>query len=204
VIAIELRVLMNELKAKAYNPERNTFDYKALGLSALFLELQTCAARLKAFNPAILTTDGERLAFWINVYNALIVHAVIAFGVQKTVWQEKGFFRRAAYRINGMRVSADQIEHGILRQNRLPPYMPLPVFISNDPRRAWSPSSLDTRLHTALNCASRSCPPIAAYTPAHVDAQLDVAARAFVGHSKRIHSHSRCEKRTVGHHFTND
>ena len=185
-VAIELRALMNELKALAYDAEKNQFDYHAVRNSAQYIELQRCAARLVTFDPVVLTNDKERLAFWVNVYNVLMVHAVIAFGIQTTVWQDKGFFRRAAYRIHGWRVSADEIEHGILRRNRLPPYMPLPVFISNDTRRAWSPSTVDTRIHTALNCASRSCPPIAAYASAQLDAQLDLAARAFVNATTQL------------------
>lgn len=179
-IALELRSLINELQAPAYSAEQNTFDYNAVRAGAIYFELRRCAARLATFDPAVLTTDAERLAFWVNLYNVPIVHAVTAFRVQKTVWQDKGFFRRAAYRIHGMRVSVDQIENGILRRNRVPPFMPLPVFTSDDPRRAWSPSYVDARLHAALHCASRSCPPIAAYTPAHLDAQFDLAARAFV------------------------
>lgn len=185
-IAIELRLLMNELEAAAYTAEQNTFNYHAVRESALYLELQRCAARLAKFDPAILITDVERLAFWVNVYNVLIVHAVIAFRIQETVWQDKGFFRRAAYRIRGIRVSADQIEHGILRRNRVPPYMPLPALTSNDPRRAWSPSYVDARLHTTLNCASRSCPPIAAYSAALLGAQFDLAARTFVNATSRF------------------
>jgi len=38
----------------------------------------------------------------------------------------------------------------------------------------------DPRIHFALNCAARSCPPIAAYDAARLDAQLDTAARGFV------------------------
>jgi hypothetical protein len=39
---------------------------------------------------------------------------------------------------------------------------------------------LDPRVHFALVCAARSCPPIAFYDPDQLDAQLDLAARAFV------------------------
>lgn len=185
-VALELRARMNELKALAYDAEKNQFHYRAVRDSAQYVELQKCAARLATFDPSALTMDNERLAFWVNVYNVLMIHAVIAFEIQNTVWQDKGFFRRAAYRINGWRVNADEIEHGILRRNRLPPYMPFPVFASHDPRRAWAPSKVDARIHTALHCASRSCPPIAAYAPAQLDAQFDLAARAFVNATTQL------------------
>ena len=40
--------------------------------------------------------------------------------------------------------------------------------------------ALDPRIHFALVCASRSCPPIAVYTDEHIDEQLDLAARSFI------------------------
>ncbi len=58
----------------------------------------------------------------------------------------------------------------------------LPVLHITPPlaaaRRGLQP--FDPRIHFALNCASRSCPPIAVYDASHIDAQLDLAARSFV------------------------
>jgi hypothetical protein len=176
----ELRVLMNRLRAEAYDAERNTFDYARAASSDLYLRLRETAAQLVHFDPATLSTEAEQLAFWINLYNVLVTHGVIAFSVRKTVWEDWFFFRRAAYVIGGQRVSADQIEHGILRRNRKPPYMPFPVFALDDPRAHWMLPRVDPRIHAALHCASRSCPPIAVYDAANIYAQLDLAARAFV------------------------
>jgi hypothetical protein len=39
---------------------------------------------------------------------------------------------------------------------------------------------VEPRIHFALNCASRSCPPVGVYDPQHIDSQLEVAARNFV------------------------
>lgn len=39
---------------------------------------------------------------------------------------------------------------------------------------------LDPRIHFALNCASRSCPPIATYAAERIEAQLELATRSFV------------------------
>jgi len=138
---------------------------------------------LHAFDPASLSTLGERLAFWLNLYNVLTLDAVIALDVRRSVTEGPLgmlFFRRAAYRIAGQRVSLDDIEHGILRGNRGHPFLPGPHFRSTDPRMAWVIDTVDPRLHFALNCASRSCPPIRAYDAEQVTAQLDQAARSFV------------------------
>jgi hypothetical protein len=40
--------------------------------------------------------------------------------------------------------------------------------------------TVDARIHFALNCGAASCPPIRAYTPNDIDAQLDLATRAYL------------------------
>ncbi|MBI4675812.1 MAG: DUF547 domain-containing protein [Chloroflexi bacterium] len=179
-VDMELRRLMNRLHAEAYDAERNSFDYARVASSDLFLRLRETAALLVAFDPLTLRTEEQQLAFWINLYNVLVMQGVIAFGMHKTVWEDWGFFRRTAYCIGGQRIAADHIEHGILRRNQTPPYTPFPVFAPTDSRTKWMLPRLDPRIHAALHCASRSCPPIAVYDPANIFAQLDLAARAFV------------------------
>ena len=168
------------MQAAAYDPATGRLDYAGLASSTLYRDYRRCASSLAAFDPAALTTDGERLAFWINLYNALIVDAVITLGVKQSVQEIKGFFWRAAYTIGRRRYSAHDIEHGLLRANAPHPAIPGPHFAPHDPRRRHSLTRLDPRIHFALVCAARSCPPIAVYDPEQIDAQLDLAARAFV------------------------
>jgi len=58
--------------------------------------------------------------------------------------------------------------------------LPGPQFTSTDPRLAWVVNPVDVRIHFALNCAGRSCPPIQVYTAEDLDEQLVLAARNFV------------------------
>ncbi|MFN4295131.1 MAG: DUF547 domain-containing protein [Thermoflexales bacterium] len=95
------------------------------------------------------------------------------------------FFRRAGCVVNGQRLSCDDIEHGILRANRGHPFTPGRQFASDDLRRAWVIEPLDPRIHFALNCASRACPPIGIYDAERLDEQLGQAACSFVSHSAR-------------------
>jgi uncharacterized protein DUF547 len=158
-VAQDLKRVVNGIKTEAFDSERQVIDYACIRNSPSYADLRTYTAQLRFFDPLTLPTDPERLTFWINLYNVLVVDAVIAFGIRRTIWEDKGFFRRAAYRIGGLRCSADEIEHGILRANRRPPYLPFPVFANNDPRRQWIVHRFDPRIHAAVNCASRSCPP---------------------------------------------
>ena len=181
-IAGELHVAVQAMKAEAFDPTGGGVDYRRLRGSESYQQYRGRSARLIDFDPATLTSHEQRLAFWINLYNALIIDAVIAFGLKESIREDLGFFRRAAYVIGGLRYSADDIEHGILRGNHrhFYPLIPFPQFAPDDPRLAHTVRPVDPRIHCALVCASRSCPPIALYDAARIHQQLDVAARNFV------------------------
>ena len=179
-MAADMRRIVNALKAEAYDAERGRVDYARLCASPTYAEYCQCARRLQSFDPSALGSRQERLAFWINLYNALIVDAVIQFKVKRSVNEAPGFFWRAAYNIGGRRYCSFDIEYGLLRANASHPAIPGPHFGSRDPRRRYSLEQLDPRLHFALVCAARSCPPIAVYDAAHIDEQLDMAARTFI------------------------
>ncbi|HKZ85249.1 MAG TPA: DUF547 domain-containing protein [Anaerolineae bacterium] len=179
-VAADLRRIINAPKAEGFDVEHGRVDYARLRSSPVYAEYRQCAARLRSFDPAMLSRREERLAFWINLYNALIVDAVIRLGVRRSVNEAPGFFWRAAYDIGGRRYCSFDIEYGILRGNRGHPAIPGPHFGPRDPRLAYSLERLDPRIHFALVCAARSCPPIGVYDAERIDAQLDLAARAFI------------------------
>ncbi len=183
-LASALKQAVNGFLATAVDSDGKRVDYSRLGQSAAYHAYRTeLTPQLRTLDLRSLTERGERLAFWINLYNALVIDAVIAYGVQDSVTERMAglaFFRCAAYDIGGQRFSCDDIEHGILRANRGNPFIPGPQFKATDPRQQWVLPSSDIRIHFALNCASRSCPPISVYTAAQIDAQLDLATYNFV------------------------
>ncbi len=178
--ADSLRRVVAHLKATYSSSDGATVDYAALRESEDMQQIEACAAGLRSFDPRRLTGHDERLAFWINLYNALTIHAVIAFGVQGSVLRRRGFFRRARYLVGPFTLSLDEIEHGILRGNRALPLIPTRIFAPGDPRLELVITDPDPRIHFALNCASRSCPPISAYQADHLDDQLTTAACSFL------------------------
>lgn len=183
-LAAKLKQALDDLKRSVMSEDGARIDYAALRASQTYAAYQEeCLVALRHFNPESLLTTKARRAFWINLYNALVIDAVINLGIHRSVIQGRlgilTFFRRAAYQLGDQRVSLEDIEHGILRGNRGNPYLPGPHFATNDPRLAWV-VPLDPRLHFALNCGGRSCPPIRAYSAGKLDAQLDLAARGFI------------------------
>jgi hypothetical protein len=186
-IGTGLRHAINALKAKAYDADSGGVRYERLRNTPELEAYRHCAARLRSFDPATLAGQSERLAFWVNLYNVLVVHAVIEYGIRSSVHEARGFFRRVAYDIGGCRYSLDDMEHGVLRRNRRRHRFAMRPFRCRDPRRLAMVERLDPRVHFALVCGSRSCPPIAVYLAEKIDAQLDLAAAAFLNGETVIH-----------------
>ena len=61
-------------------------DYRAIGESAEFKQYQKHTAELKRVNVENATRQ-EKLAFFINVYNALVIHAFVTRGPPTNLWQ---------------------------------------------------------------------------------------------------------------------
>src|SRR5262245_28475198 len=99
----------------AFTRPDGALDYRALRASAEWTAAAAQADGLAAIRPERLDRREARLAFWINVYNAMVFHAVVALEVTRSVREVRGFFRRVAYRVGEHVVTADGVEHGILR-----------------------------------------------------------------------------------------
>jgi hypothetical protein len=102
-------------------------------------------------------TPNEEKAALINAYNALAVHWVLENYPVKSIWRTGHPFTAARQTVNGQQISLDQIEARL---------------------RALG----DPRIHAALVCASRSCPPLRpeAYVANRIDQQLDDNTRAWL------------------------
>lgn len=93
-------------------------------------ELQQYVRSLGNVQPEKLSHD-EQVAFWLNAYNALIVQLVVEGG------KPTDSFDSAQFYVAGEKRTLDDIEH-----------------------RALRPLAKDPRVHFALNCGAKSCPPL--------------------------------------------
>jgi hypothetical protein len=135
-------------------------------------------ARLKQAAFVVPDDQANARAFWLNLYNALTLHAISTAGIRDSVLESLGFFSRYAYRVGEQTLSLNQIEHGILRGNRAA-LIGLPPFASRNPRVKWV-LPLEPRIHFALNCGAASCPPIRAYVGANLEQQLELATHSYL------------------------
>lgn len=79
-------------------------------------------------------SENEKLAFFLNLYNAMVIHAVIRIGCPEGVIDRSFFFSDFQYLVGGYPYSLNTINHGILRNNRRPPYSLVKPFGTGDRR----------------------------------------------------------------------
>lgn len=126
-----------------------------------------------------LSTDAEKKAFWLNIYNAF---------VQKLLTENSGkyknrnsFFSLKQIVIAGRQLSIDDIEHGMLRRSKIKWGLGyLNKIFTSRFEKQFRVETLDNRIHFALNCGAKSCPPIAYYDADKMEMQLELAAKNYL------------------------
>lgn len=179
-LAAQLKSTMTTMKGAFFEDGTHRVAYERMRQSEIYQDFLKLSSDLKTMNLAELARREERIAFWINLYNVIVIHGVIALGIKDSVKEVWNFFRRVYYRIGNHTFSPDDIEHGILRGNRRPPYSLFRRFRRGDPRQNFIVEPLDPRIHFTLVCGSSSCPFIDVYTPESLEEELTMAAGAFI------------------------
>jgi hypothetical protein len=130
-------------------------DYPAIARQG---QLQAYLALLNRVDPAGLSV-GERLAFWINAYNAFAVKGILDGYAPDTLFGRYRYFIARDYSIGRQPVNLYNLERGIL------------IAQFHEPR-----------VHFAIVCASTSCPKLQswAYEGQCLDEQLNRVTSEFV------------------------
>lgn len=108
----------------------------------------------------------DQLAFYVNSYNAWILHEALAKYPTKSVKDTLfTFFTSKRIKVAGAQTSFNALEKETIRSK------------FNDPR-----------VHFALNCASRSCPPLQAeaFRGDKLDAQFEKLAKSFANSERGV------------------
>lgn len=113
--------------------------------------------------PTNSDSKNERLAYYINLYNAATVKLILDNYPVKSIKDIKNPWERSWVQVGDKQLSLGQIENDILRK-------------MNEPR-----------IHFAINCASYSCPKMIseAFTASKMGAQLERTTREFIRDEKR-------------------
>ncbi|KAL0334778.1 UNVERIFIED_CONTAM: hypothetical protein Sradi_4689700 [Sesamum radiatum] len=163
--------------------------------------------RLAQVDPGKLKHE-EKLAFWINVHNALVMHAFLVYGIPRgnlkrislalKLIQKKLCLIQAAYNIGGHTVNVDTIQSSILGC-RLPRptqwlhslFFPKTKFKAGDPRKAFAVKHPEPRLHFALCSGCQSDPAVRSYTPKKVFQELEMAKEEYIQMNIKLHKEQR-------------
>jgi len=105
----------------------------------------------------------EKLAYWINAYNALTVDLICRNYPVNSIKDIKNPWEQRLWKLDNKDYNLEEIEHEILRK-------------MNEPR-----------IHFAIVCASFSCPKLQneAFQSSKIDAQLTKATKEFLADSNR-------------------
>ncbi|TYH37956.1 hypothetical protein ES332_D12G076700v1 [Gossypium tomentosum] len=79
----------------------------------LLQNFRSLICKLEEVDPRKLRHE-EKLAFWINIHNSLVMHAFLAYGIPQNNVKRFFLLLRAAYNIGGHTISADTIQSSIL------------------------------------------------------------------------------------------
>ncbi len=135
---------------------------------------------MDASDPAEIHGDDARIAFWLNAYNDTLAAELDARPRRGNLLLQRKLFKNTTIELAGQSYSLNEIEHGLLRGNARPPGSFRRLLASDDPRLEAAPSSVDPRIHFALNCGAASCPVVRKYEPETLDETLELATRAYV------------------------
>ncbi|MBK8505102.1 MAG: DUF547 domain-containing protein [Saprospiraceae bacterium] len=149
--------LFNELLG-TYVDSKGKVDYA--GLKNNLPKLEKYLSVLKQNHPKKEWSRDQKLAYWINTYNAFTIKLILDHLPLSSItkiengkpWDKKWI------KLGDETYSLNQIENEIIR-----------------------PQFIEPRIHFAVNCAAKSCPPLAneAFTEANLDQLLEKQTKSF-------------------------
>jgi uncharacterized protein DUF547 len=144
---------------KKYVTASGKVNYK--GMKGELSKINSYLTHLKNTPPKSDWSKNEKLAYWINLYNASTVHLIVSNYPTSSITKLNGGkpWDKKFVKSGTKTYSLNDIEHKIVR-----------------------PTFKDPRVHAALNCAAVSCPKLlnGAYLPSKLNAQLDKQTRAWI------------------------
>lgn len=139
-------------------------DVNYAGVKKNFSQIESLYQQVGAMNLSE-ASKAEEKAFYINAYNLVVIYQVAKYYPLKSPMNKSGFFDQVDHTVAGKRMTLNELE---IKQLVLP---------YGDPR-----------IHFALACAAKSCPPLAsfAYQPTKLDSQLEQRTKKSVNNAEFV------------------
>jgi hypothetical protein len=153
----------------------DAFDYAALKKDRAKLDAYIAALEAVTLDDLREASKESRFAFWIDAYNAYTVKFVVDAYPVKSI-RELGDDKTSVW------------DRHLVPLGRLFPELEQPKLTLNDiENKILRPEFQDARVHAAINCASKGCPPLRneAFVADKLDVQLDAQVKAWLGDATR-------------------
>jgi hypothetical protein len=134
------------------------------GFKAQKSDLEAYLKHLKEFSPQSGWSKDKKLAYWINIYNAWTVKTIVDNHPIASITKIDGGkpWKTKKVKSGSNTYSLDEVENTIIR-----------------------PRFKDGRIHFAVNCAAKSCPPLMnkAWTASNVNSNMEKMTKTFVNNT---------------------
>ncbi|GJM96756.1 hypothetical protein PR202_ga13619 [Eleusine coracana subsp. coracana] len=135
-------------------------------------------------------TNEEKIAFWVNIHNALLMHAYMKNGIPQNNVKKTSLLTKAGCKIAGRNINVAVIQSMVLGCNThcpgqwlrtlLYPRIKSKVSKAGHEWRAFAVAQSEPLLRFALCSGSHSDPAVRVYTPKRLFHQLEAAKEEFI------------------------
>lgn len=172
-----------EVSKMSVGEKQLTYAAEALKKFRLLVE------QLAKVKPERMNTN-EKLAFWINLYNTLIMHGYLAYGVPGSDSKFLSLMKKAAYTVGGLSLSAIDIEYIILKMK--PSHRPQMALVHKckllEEKLKFSIDNTEPLVAFALSCGTFSSPAVRIFRPENVMEDLQYSLKDYIQASVGISS----------------
>ncbi|CAM0952058.1 unnamed protein product [Alopecurus aequalis] len=163
--------------------DADKFEYA----SKMLETIRSLIQRLEKIDPTKMIHE-EQLCFWINIHNALVMHAFLAYGIHDKRMKSTDMILKAAYNVGGESVNAQTIQNSILGcQSHRPSLWVRALFTpakrslaGSTTRHPYSLHHSEPIAHFAVSTGTFSDPPVRLYTAKKIHHQLEQARTEFI------------------------
>ncbi|KAF8406770.1 hypothetical protein HHK36_008862 [Tetracentron sinense] len=178
--------------------------------ATMLQNFRSLVQRLEKVDPEKMKRE-EKLAFWINIHNALVMHAYLAYGIHGNRMRSTSLILKAAYNVGGHSIDAYAIQSSILgcQSHRSSQWLqtlfsPGKKFKEGSGRHIYALDYPEPLVHFALCSGTYSDPAVRVYTSKNVFQELKLAKEEFIQASVCIHKERKIFLPKILYYFAKD
>ncbi|OVA00715.1 protein of unknown function DUF547 [Macleaya cordata] len=190
-------------------------DERISYVASMLQNFRSLVRQLEIIDPRKMKHE-EKLTFWINIHNALVMHAYLVYGIHQNHMSSTSLVLKAAYNVGGHSITAYDIQIYILGCCSCHSPSWLHTFFTpgtkpqnrSGTRHTYALDYQEPLVYFALSSGAYSDPAVRVYTAKHVFRELNIAKLEFIQASTvSIYNYKGTSKvilPKVLHHFAKD